>query len=62
MSWFRKRLLLPTWLWFILVLVAFELLADIFAKQFGQTGKVIFGLLSLLEHCSEGSRYGRIRV
>lgn len=45
---FGKRLLPPTWLWLILVLVAFELLADIFAKQFGQGGQLIFGALALL--------------
>jgi multidrug transporter EmrE-like cation transporter len=48
MSWLRKWLILPTWFWFILVLVAFELLADLFAKQFGLTGKVLFGVLSIL--------------
>src|SRR5262245_15743302 len=48
MSWFSKRLIVPAWLWFILVLVAFELLADIFAKQFGTTGKILFGVLSIL--------------
>jgi multidrug transporter EmrE-like cation transporter len=48
MFWLRKRLILPAWLWFILVLVAFELVADIFAKQFGLTGKVLFGVLSIL--------------
>lgn len=48
MFWSRKRLVLPAWLWWLLVLVAFELLADIFARQFGTTGKVIFGVLSIL--------------
>lgn len=48
MSWLSKRLLLSVWLWYVLLLVAFELLADIFAKQFGITGKVIFGVLSIL--------------
>src|SRR5579859_3902361 len=48
MSWLSKRLMLPSWLWFILVLVAFELIADIFAKQFGMTGKVVFGVLAIL--------------
>jgi multidrug transporter EmrE-like cation transporter len=43
-----KRLLLPAWLWFVLILVAFELLADFYAKQFGITGKVTFGVLSTL--------------
>lgn len=48
MSWLSKRLLLPAWLWYVLILVAFELIADIFAKQFGVTGKVLFGVLSIL--------------
>lgn len=48
MSWLSKRLSVPAWLWFVLVLVAFELLADVFAKQFSTTGKVIFGVLSIL--------------
>lgn len=48
MPWFSKRLTLPTWLWFILLLVGFELAADILAKQFGLTGKIIFGVLSIL--------------
>lgn len=45
---FSKQFLIPSWLWFILALVAFELIADIFAKQFGVSGKVIFGVLSIL--------------
>jgi multidrug transporter EmrE-like cation transporter len=48
MPWFSKRLALPPWLWFLLLLVAFELIADILAKQFGLTGKIIFGVLSIL--------------
>ncbi len=48
MRWLSKRLTLPTWLWFILLLVAFELVADILAKQFGITGKILFGVLSIL--------------
>lgn len=48
MLWLSKRFILPTWLWFLLLLVAFELIADILAKQFGLTGKVIFGVLSIL--------------
>jgi multidrug transporter EmrE-like cation transporter len=48
MPWFSKRLALPMWLWFILLLVSFELVADILAKQFGLTGKIIFGVLSIL--------------
>jgi multidrug transporter EmrE-like cation transporter len=48
MFWLSKRLTLPTWLWFILLLVGFELVADMLAKQFGLTGKVIFGILAIL--------------
>jgi multidrug transporter EmrE-like cation transporter len=48
MSWFRKRQFLPAWLWLVLLLVTFELLADIFAKQFGNTGKIVFGVLAIL--------------
>ena len=47
MPWF-KHLPVPSWLWFILLLVAFELIADIFAKQFGLSGKVVFGVLAIL--------------
>ncbi|MBV9712063.1 MAG: EamA family transporter [Ktedonobacteraceae bacterium] len=38
----------PRWLYFLLILVAFELLADILAKQFSLNGRYIFALLSLL--------------
>jgi multidrug transporter EmrE-like cation transporter len=48
MPWLSKRFILPTWLWFLLLLVGFELIADILARQFGLTGKVIFGVLSIL--------------
>jgi multidrug transporter EmrE-like cation transporter len=43
-----KGLLPPTWVLFLLLLVAFELLADILAKQFAVSGNFIFALLSLL--------------
>ena len=45
---FPRWLLLPTWLFFLLLLVAFELIADVLAKQFGVTGKLIFGVLAIL--------------
>lgn len=49
MFWFNGGLpSVPRWLWFVLILVAFELLADVCAKQFGITGKVLFGGLALL--------------
>jgi multidrug transporter EmrE-like cation transporter len=39
--------MVPKWLYFLLVLVAFELVADILAKQFAITGKYSFALLSI---------------
>lgn len=38
----------PKWLYYLLLLVAFELVADILAKQFAVSGKYIFGILSIL--------------
>jgi len=38
----------PRWLYFLLLLVAFELIADILAKQFALSGKLIFAVLSIL--------------
>ncbi len=38
----------PKWLYFLLLLVAFELLADILAKQFSLNGRYIFAILSLI--------------
>ena len=35
------------WLYFLLLLVAFELVADILAKQFALNGKLVFALLSI---------------
>lgn len=40
--------LFPRWLYFLLLLVAFELVADIFAKQFSINGKYVFAVLSIL--------------
>jgi len=45
---FPRWLLPPTWLVFLLLLVAFELVADILAKQFGVSGKFVFAVLSIL--------------
>jgi multidrug transporter EmrE-like cation transporter len=42
-----KWLFLPTWLVYLLVLVAFELAADVLAKQFALSGKLVFGILSI---------------
>ncbi len=38
----------PKWLYFLLLLVAFELLADILAKQFALSGKLVFAVLSIV--------------
>ncbi len=38
----------PRWLYFLLLLVAFELVADILAKQFAQNGRYVFAALALL--------------
>jgi multidrug transporter EmrE-like cation transporter len=45
---FPRWLLPPTWLLFLLLLVGFELIADVLAKQFGVSGKLVFGVLSIL--------------
>ena len=41
-------MLLPKWLYFLLLLVAFELIADILAKQFALSGQFVFAVLSIL--------------
>ena len=41
-------MLLPKWLYFLLLLVAFELVADILAKQFAVSGKFVFAVLAIL--------------
>ena len=38
----------PKWLYFLLLLVAFELVADILAKQFAVSGKFAFAVLAIL--------------
>jgi multidrug transporter EmrE-like cation transporter len=38
----------PKWFFFLLVLVAFELIADILAKTFAINGKFVFAVLSML--------------
>ena len=43
-----RWLLPPTWLLFLLLLVGFELIADVLAKQFGVSGKLVFGVFSIL--------------
>jgi len=38
----------PKWLYYLLLLVVFELVADILAKQFAISGKYVFALLSII--------------
>lgn len=38
----------PKWLYFLLLLVAFELVADILAKQFSLDGKLVLAILSIV--------------
>jgi multidrug transporter EmrE-like cation transporter len=45
---FPKRFLPPTWLTFVLILVVFELIADVLAKQFALNGKPFIAVLSIL--------------
>ncbi len=42
-----KWLFLPVWVVYLLALVAFEVIADVLAKQFALNGKLVFGALSL---------------
>ena len=37
----------PKWLYFLLGLVAFELISDVFAKQFALSGKLVFAALAI---------------
>ena len=41
-------MLRPRWLYFLLLLVVFELLADILAKQFAVSGKYVFAIFSIV--------------
>ena len=38
----------PKWVYFLLVLVAFELIADVLAKQFALSGRLVIGALAIL--------------
>jgi len=38
----------PKWLYYLLVLVVFELVADVLAKQFAVSGKYVFAILSIV--------------
>ena len=42
-----KWLFLPAWVVYLLALVAFEVVADVLAKQFALNGKLVFAVLSL---------------
>ena len=42
-----KLLYLPVWVVYLVALVAFEMVADVLAKHFAITGKLVFGVLSL---------------
>ena len=42
-----KWLFLPIWVVYLLALVAFEIVADVLAKQFAINGKLVFGVLSI---------------
>jgi multidrug transporter EmrE-like cation transporter len=44
---FPRRFLPPTWLTLILILVLFEVIADVLAKQFALNGKMVFAVLSI---------------
>ncbi len=38
----------PKWLYYLLLLVVFELAADVLAKQFAVSGKYVFAVLSIV--------------
>ncbi len=38
----------PKWLYFLLLLVVFELVADILSKQFAVNGKFVFAVLAII--------------
>ncbi len=38
----------PKWFYYLLILVVFELIADILAKQFAISGKYVFAILSIV--------------
>ena len=46
--WFLKRIFSHRWIVFLFGLVAFELIADLLAKQFAMSGNLVFALLALL--------------
>src|SRR5437867_11432914 len=45
---FPRRFLPPTWVTFILILVLFEGVADVLAKQFALNGKLVIAVLSII--------------
>ena len=44
----RVFMLPPRWLYYLLLLVVFELVADVLAKQFAVSGKYVFAVLSII--------------
>ena len=47
----------PTWLTFVLILVVFELIADVLAKQFALNGKLVFAMLSILGYVAANTAW-----
>jgi len=45
---FPRQFLPPTWVTFILILVLFEVVADVLAKQFALNGKLVIAVLSII--------------
>jgi hypothetical protein len=56
-----KWLFLPIWVMYLLALVAFEVVADVLAKQFALNGKLVFGVLSLGAQRGGCGRVGAVR-
>jgi len=54
---FLRRFLPPTWLTFVLILVVFELIADVLAKQFALNGKLVFAMLSILGYVAANTAW-----
>ena len=50
-------MLLPKWLYFLLLLVVFELIADILAKQFALSGELVFAILAILGYIAANTAW-----
>ena len=50
-------LTVPKWFYFLLILVFFELVADILAKQFSISGKYTFALLSIVGYIAANTAW-----